>query len=159
MAGRTTRVLIALAAAAIVVVPRLLAQDPSVQAVTLRAQVAASPVWSGSTYVLPLRESTAPGTLVRGTLEQFRRVEPGDWVEIRGRVTGGVLTPDSFQKNAHDVTPPPALLSAAELSKLNLGQWIRTSGNVLAISERTEGRTLEIDEAGRLVTIFLPRPF
>jgi len=74
-------------------------------------------------------------------------------------VTGGVLTPDSFQKNAHDVTPPPALLSAAELSKLNLGQWIRTSGNVLAISERTEGRTLEIDEAGRLVTIFLPRPF
>jgi signal transduction histidine kinase len=107
---------------------------------------------------LPLRDVSEAGLLVRGSVEQFRNLEPGDWVEIRGWAKAGILTPDSLQKLAHDTPPAPAAVAVSELSRLHLGQWIRTHGAVAAISERAAGRTIEIADRGKVAAVFLPRP-
>src|SRR5229473_5463239 len=176
MAGGTTRtlkrlaargpwraVLLAVLLTALLPGAQLAAQSPpgnesGSHVVSLRAQVAAPPVWSGSAYDLPLREVSESGLLVRGSIEQFRNLEPGDWVEVRGWAKAGILTPDSFQKLAHDTPPAPAAVAVPELSRLHLGQWIRTHGAVAAISERAAGRTIEIADRGKVAAVFLPRP-
>jgi signal transduction histidine kinase len=123
----------------------------------VRAQVAAAPVWSGSGYLLPLRESSVPGTVVRASLEQLQELETGDWVQIRGSLNGKVLSAESFRKLTHEAPPSPVSIALSELSWLNGGQWLRAHGNVTAISERAEGRTIEIADHDSTAAVFLPQ--
>src|SRR5258707_9285484 len=100
MAGGTTRtlkrlaargpwraVLLAVLLTALLPGARLAAQSPprnesGRHGVSLRAQVAAPPVWSRSAYHLPPPEGSESRLLVRPTLEQFRQLQPGDWIQV-----------------------------------------------------------------------------
>src|SRR5258708_4539560 len=88
--------------------------------VTVRAQVAAGPVWALGTYYLPLRDATDHGLLLRGEREQFANLAPGDDVEISGtiqsRASLPMLAPASIHKLGHENAPDPKDVTVADLT-------------------------------------------
>lgn len=135
--------------------------------IAVRAQVAGDPVWALDTYYLPLRDSSDHGLLLRGDLDQFSGVTPGDWIEtsgiIQSRAGFPMLAPSPagpglihvFKRGA---APPPLEVSVADLNGFRyLGLMIHSSATVDRVSDNLGGETLELIDRGAKIAVFLPR--
>jgi signal transduction histidine kinase/CheY-like chemotaxis protein len=138
--------------------------------VAVRGQVAGGPVWALDTYYLPLRDSSYHGLLLRGDLDQFSGVSPGDWVEVSGTIQSRAgfpmlapsVLPGSNRRPIQVVRqgspPPPVEVSIADLNTFRyLGLMIHTSAAVDRVSDNLGGETLELADRGVTIAVFLPR--
>jgi signal transduction histidine kinase/CheY-like chemotaxis protein len=136
----------------------------------VRGQVSSDPVWALDTYYLPIRDSSDHGLLLRGELDQFSGVKPGDWIEacgsIQSRAGFPMLTPSvapgSYRRAIQVVRPgaPPQPLevTVADLNGFrHLGLMIHTSATVARVSDNLGGETLELADHGDKIAVFLPR--
>jgi len=136
------------------------------RAIAVRGQVAGDPVWALETYYLPLRDSSDRGLLLRGDLDQFSGLSPGDWLEVSGTVQSRagfpMLAPStdsgSIRVFKRGAPPPPLEVSVADLNRFRyLGLMIHTSATVDRVSDNLGGKTLELIDHGSTVAVFLPR--
>jgi signal transduction histidine kinase len=130
--------------------------------VTVRAQIAAPPIWAYGTYYLPLHDSSEHGLILRGDRDQFNAFEPGDWVEARGKIESRAglptLVPEAMEKVRQSPPPPPKSLTLAEAASLRyLGLLVETRGTVTNIGENTGGTIVQLSDGGAIVRAFLPR--
>ncbi len=130
--------------------------------VTVRAQVAAPPVWALDTYYLPLRDQSDHGLVARGDRQRFEGIAPGDWIEASGTIQSlagfPMLAPDSIRRLKVDAPPQPNEVSLAELDGFRyLGLMVRTSATVARVSDNLAGTSLELNEGGSAIAVFLPR--
>ncbi len=136
----------------------------------VRGQVAADPVWALDTYYLPIRDASDHGLLLRGGLEQFSGVKPGDWIEtsgvIQSRAGFPMLAPSvapgsnrrAIQVVRPGAPPQPLEVSVADLNSFRyLGLTIHTSATVDRVSDNLGGETLELMDRGAKIAVFLPR--
>ena len=136
----------------------------------VRGQVAGTPVWALDTYYLPIRDSSDHGLLLRGDLEQFSGVKPGDWIEtsgvIQSRAGFPMLAPSvapgsnrrAIQVVRPGAPPQPLEVSVADLNGFRyLGLMINTSATVDRVSDNLGGETLELMDRGSKIAVFLPR--
>ena len=133
------------------------------RSVTVRAQIAADPIAAVGTYYLPVRDGTEHGLILRGDLERFTGLEPGDWIEAAGSIQsrGGMplLEPLSILKLRHDSPPEPKELTVADLYGYRyLGLLVRTEATAITgVNENLGGTSIEIGDSGSSVVVFLPR--
>jgi signal transduction histidine kinase/CheY-like chemotaxis protein len=135
--------------------------------IAVRGQVAGDPVWALDTYYLPLRDSSDHGLLLRGDLDQFSGVAPGDWIEASGIVQSRAgfpmlapspAGPGSIHVFKRGAPPPPLEVSVADLNGFRyLGLMIHSSATVDRVSDNLGGETLELIDRGARVAVFLPR--
>ncbi|HVO97199.1 MAG TPA: GAF domain-containing protein [Bryobacteraceae bacterium] len=130
--------------------------------ITVRAQIAAPAVWAYGTYYLALRDASEHGLILRGEHDQFSSYEPGDWVEVHGKIESRaglpLLTPTSIEKVRHSAPPPPKSLRLAEAANLRyLGLPIETGGKVVNIGQNAGGTIVQLSDGGASVRAFLPR--
>jgi len=130
--------------------------------VTVRAQVAAPPIWAFGTYYLPVRDASDHGLILRGEHDRFASYETGDWIEARGKIESRaglpLLVPDSMERVKPG--PPPSAKSLALSDAANLryvGLLIETRGSVTRIGENTGGTILQLSDRGASALAFLPR--
>ncbi len=131
--------------------------------VSVRAQVAATPIWALGTYYLPLRDASEHGLLLNGRLEQLKELDPGDWIEatgmIQSRAALPLLLPSAIRKIRNDATPAPKEVTVGELNGFrNLGLVVKTAGTITAIAENLGGKNLELTDRGNTIQVFFPRP-
>jgi signal transduction histidine kinase/CheY-like chemotaxis protein len=130
--------------------------------VTVRAQIAAPPIWAFGMYYLPVRDASEHGLILRGEHDRFASYEPGDWIEARGKIESRaglpLLVPDSMERVQQG--PPPSaksMLLSDAASLRNLGLLVETSGTVTRVGENTGGTTLQLSDRGATAVAFLPR--
>ena len=132
------------------------------RSVTVRAQVASTPVWAIGTYYVPLRDNTNHGLILTGEIERFVGFEPGDFVEVRGRISARaglpLLAPDSMEKIRHMPPPAPRSLTVAEAAGLRyLGLMVEVTGTAANIGDNAGGTIAQLASGGTMVRAFLPR--
>lgn len=132
------------------------------RAVTVRAQIAAGPIWAFGIYYVPLRDSNDYGLILRGDLERFTGFEPGDWIEARGKIESFAglpeMLPDSMEKVSQS-QPPSAKtipLSAAANAR-DLGLLVESRGTVIKVSENPAGTVVQLSDRGTTGSALLPR--
>ena len=110
----------------------LLAQDHAAEGppITVRAQVAGSPVELAGRHYLPLAESSAPGLALHGDPDRFRDAQSGDWIEIHGRLESGSIAAESIRKMTHDVIAAPRDIPLSAILRRHVGLWLRAPGTV-----------------------------
>jgi len=130
--------------------------------VTVRAQVASSPIWALGTYYVALRDTSDHALLMGGSREQFGDLVPGDLVEatgtIQSRAALPLLIPASLHRIRQDPPPQPKDLSVSELNGFRyLGLMVRTTGTVTGVAENLGGKSVELSDRGSTIAIFFPR--
>jgi signal transduction histidine kinase len=132
------------------------------RSVAVRAQIASTPVWAVGTYYLPLRDDTNHGLILTGELERFAGFEPGDWIEVRGKISARaglpLLEPDSIEKIRHTPPPAPKSLTVAEAAGLRyLGLMVEVTGTAANVGDNAGGTIAQISSGSAMVRVFLPR--
>jgi signal transduction histidine kinase/CheY-like chemotaxis protein len=129
--------------------------------ITVRAQVAAPPLWAGSAYYLPLRDSSEHGLLLRGDHDRFASYEPGDFIEARGKIESReglpVLVPDSMERVRQGAPPAPKSMTLSEAASLrSVGLMVEAVGAVTRIGESAGGTMVQLADRGVTAAAFLP---
>jgi signal transduction histidine kinase/CheY-like chemotaxis protein len=130
--------------------------------ITVRAQVAAQPVWAFGTYYLALRDSSEHGLILRGDQDRFASYEPGDWIEATGKIESRaglpLLVPDSMERVRQGPPPGPKSMLLPEAANLrHVGLLVETSGTVTRVGENSGGTILQLADRGATAGAFLAR--
>jgi signal transduction histidine kinase len=130
--------------------------------VVVSGQASMRPLWVAGAQYLPVQDGTANGLLLQGTVQQFEKIEPGDWVEAQGVIAkrGGlpVLQAREIRLLSHGAPPVPRALRLVELATFRyLGVLVTTEGTVQQQKDNADGDLITIGEKGSSVEIFLPR--
>jgi signal transduction histidine kinase/CheY-like chemotaxis protein len=166
MAQSTVKLAIALVAAACIqaqdVVTLEQASTYEGRVVTVRAQIAASPIWAAGFYYLPLRDSSDYGLILRGDHDRFYGYEPGDWIEAHGRIESRaglpLLMPDSMERVRQGPRPAPKSMPLSDAaSRRWLGLIAETRGTITKIDENAAGTIVQLTDRGTRAAAFLPR--
>ena len=136
----------------------------------VRGRVASDPVWALDTYYLAIRDASDHGLLLRGDVDQFSGVVPGDWIEtsgvIQSRAGFPMLTPavapgsnrQAIQVVRPGTPPAPLEVSIADLNSFRyLGLMIHTRATVDRVSDNLGGETIELMDRGAKIAVFLAR--
>jgi signal transduction histidine kinase len=132
------------------------------QNVTVRAQVASAPLWAFGMYYLPLLDAGNYGLILRGEHERFAGYEPGDWIEVTGKIESRaglpLLVPDSIDRIRQGAPPSPTSMPLATAANLrNVGLLVETRGTISRIGENTGGTIVQLADRGATAVAFLPR--
>jgi signal transduction histidine kinase/CheY-like chemotaxis protein len=129
--------------------------------ITVRAQVAAAPLWAGSTYYLPLRDSSEHGLILRGDHDRFASYEAGDFIEARGKIESQeglpVLVPDSMERVRQGSPPAPKSMALSEAASLrSVGLMVEAAATVTRMVEGAGGTMVQLADRGFTAAAFLP---
>ena len=130
--------------------------------VQIDGQVASKPIWGVESYFVAIRDDSGFGILLQGTVEQFAKLTPGDFIQVDGwiRRRNGmpVLTPEAIVPTGRNGKVPTFELKPSELGTFRYtGFAIVTEGRVIATGENSAGEVLTIADSRGTVGVFLPK--
>ena len=128
--------------------------------VAVAGQVSSEPVLTGDRYLLPIQDASFHGLSLRGSLEEFAFLSPGDWVQARGTIGhfAGlvVLLPREIQKISHGRTPRAKPVKIEDLNSFRyLGTLVSLQGEVLGHSQKGGRDTLQVRQEGQTIDVVL----
>jgi signal transduction histidine kinase len=130
--------------------------------VVVSGRISTPPLMVSDSHYLPIQDDANYGLLLLGSGNQFQGLDPGDWIEVQGRISRRagvpVLQPAEIRRVSRGTPPAPLIVKASDLGSFRyLGVLVATEGVVASSGENAGGDVVVIGEKGKEVSIFLPR--